>query len=90
MRFNGTPKQNALAEKIVKNAGLTGLAAEALLWYAGLTMRSRGVCDVRSVLDNQEQLAAYADSLIRDASNESGRAAHIGRGGVQRRHRRGT
>ena len=65
MRFNGTPKQNAWAEKIVKNAGLTDVQADALLWYAGPTMHQQGVCDVRIVLDNRERLAAYADSLIR-------------------------
>ena len=65
MRFNGTPKQNAFAEKIVKNAELTDVQADALLWYAGPTMRSQGICNVRIVIENRERLASYADSLIR-------------------------
>ena len=65
MRFNGTPKQNAWAAKIVANANLTDAQIEALLWYAGPTMQSQGICDVRIVIENRERLAAYADSLIR-------------------------
>ena len=47
------------------NANLTDAQIEAVLWYAGPTMQSHGICDVRIVIENREGLAAYADSLIR-------------------------
>jgi len=65
MKWNGTTKQAIWAEKILANAKLTSDQVDALLWYAGPTLHEAGVMDVTIVIDNRNQLAKYADSLIK-------------------------
>jgi hypothetical protein len=63
MRYNGTEKQNRWAEKILTSANLSQTQIENLLKYAGPKMNSDGIMDVRIVIDNRSDIAAYADAL---------------------------
>jgi hypothetical protein len=63
MKFNGSAKQNKWAESILQNANLTEEQVDNLLRWAGPTMHAQGIMDVTIVIENRDNLAAYADSL---------------------------
>jgi hypothetical protein len=65
MKFNGSKKQNAWAEKILAGASLSDEQIDNLLKWAGPTMYAQGIMDATIVIDNRHNLAVYADSLGR-------------------------
>jgi len=63
IKFNGSKKQNKWATDILQAANLTDEQSDNLLRYAGPTMHGQGIMDVIIVIENRNNLAAYADSL---------------------------
>ena len=63
MNFNGTEKQNKWADKILTDAKLTDEQIDNLLKWAGPTLYAKKIMDAIIVIDNRQNLAAYADSL---------------------------
>ena len=63
MKFNGSKKQNKWAAEILDSANLTEEQIDNLRRYAGPTLYKQGVVDVTIIIDNRQNLAAYADAL---------------------------
>ena len=65
MKFNGSEKQNKWAAEILGNAHLTDVQTDSLLRWVGPTLYAQEIMDVKIVIDNRNNLPAYADDLGR-------------------------
>jgi len=65
MKFTGSVKQAAWAQKILAASNLTREQVENLLRWAGPEAAARGVMDAEIVIQNRDGLASYADALGR-------------------------
>jgi len=88
IKMNGSEKQNRWAEQLIKNANLTDRQIDNLLRYAGPTMHDQGIMDVTIIIDNRNNLTAYADSLgefYNLSADEKHRVAEEAVGAVRKR-----